>query len=81
MHAAVLVCGTALQELAVGGVQVLLPEEVILLEATQLLFDARGHICGSMEYQLAFLQTLFMPSKFKLLCNGKLAQNLVNFSG
>ena len=44
MHAAVLVSGTALQELAVGGVQVLLPEEVILLQATQLLLDARGHI-------------------------------------
>ena len=44
MHAAVLVCGVALQELAVGGVKVLLPEEVILLQAAQLPLDARGHV-------------------------------------
>ena len=44
MHATVLVCGAALQELAVGGVEVLLPEEVILLQAAQLPLDARGHI-------------------------------------
>ena len=44
MHAAVFISGAALQELAVGGVQVLLPKEIILLQATQLLLDARGYI-------------------------------------
>ena len=58
MHATVLVSGAGLQELAVGGVKVLLPQEVILLQAAQLLLDARGHICVSRDSQSIGLYSL-----------------------
>ena len=64
MHAAVIVCRATLQKLAVGGVQVLLPEEVILLQATQLLLDTRGHICAY-EYGVPVTVIVFVTF-FKL---------------
>ena len=64
MHAAVTVCRATLQELAVGGVQVLLPEEVILLQATQLLLDTRGHICAC-EHGVSVTEIIFITF-FKL---------------